>query len=374
MAAPKARPRGTPALAWRTSAVNAAENSPTVAGGIAYVDDARRDLVALDVATGEVRWRYRHGPGVCSNLTVVGNVAYAGCEDTHLYAVDATTGQLLWRYDAGTTVDGPPNVVGGMIYIGTERRGKGGAVVALDATTGQERWRVAVDGDLYGALAVTGDVAYVPVWLGSSGSQSRADSEILALSTSNGTLLWSREIPGLVERALTVVDNIIYLGSSQGVCALDAATGDLRWRFIPTGDTRLSWTPAVAGGIVYASGRAPYLYALDATTGEERWHAAIGSVGGPPVSPATVADGVIYVGGDGLVAALDAVSGAERWRFTGDFSVAEAVSIGDGFVLFGAAEPAGTDFSRNLAARGALYALANPDQGAPAAGGAATPT
>jgi outer membrane protein assembly factor BamB len=357
-------PRGTPELAWRASVVNASESSPAVVGGVAYVVDVTGDLVALDATTGTERWRYRHGPGGCSDVAVVAGMAYAGCLDSFVYALDAATGQPRWSYDVNMPVD-TAVVVDGVVYAGTTRIGSAGAVVAIDAATGQERWRIATAGDV-GSVAVTGGVVYA--------AASPANSTLLALDDATGKTLWSRDLPGCVCAAPAVGDGVLFVGSPDGVFAVDMANGDLRWRFAPADDARLQWTPAVAGDLVYASGSAPDIYALDAATGAERWHAAISALGSLPVSPPTVADGMVYVGGDGLVVALDAVSGNELWRFTGDFSTYTHVTIGDGVILFGVAEPAGTDLSHLYAVRGAVYALANPDQRASTPGGVATPT
>jgi outer membrane protein assembly factor BamB len=120
------------------------------------------------------------------------------------------------------------------------------------------------------------------------------------------------------------------------VLAVDAATGEERWRAATTASPdEYASPPAVADGLLYvgttayepspapasgtpdpASGEPALLggslVAFDARTGAERWRVPTGGSGSS--SPAVV-DDVVYVGGaDGAVAAFDATTGAPRWR------------------------------------------------------------
>jgi polyvinyl alcohol dehydrogenase (cytochrome) len=102
------------------------------------------------------------------------------------------------------------------------------------------------------------------------------------------------------------------------------------WRFQTGGGVAAS--PTVVGGVAYVGSWDGYEYALDAATGELKWKTFLGTTTGDAscsfpqnagvTSSATVQDGVVYVGGgDAYWYALDASSGAVLWRvFTGDNS------------------------------------------------------
>ena len=111
----------------------------------------------------------------------------------------------------------------------------------------------------------------------------------------------------------------MYIGSGDRfVYALDARSGDLRWKF-RTGNV-VHASPAVAAGVVYIGSWDRMLYALDARTGRKRWSYQTGDdtqiynqVG--ITSSAAVAGASVYFGcRDSFLYALDARTGTLRWK------------------------------------------------------------
>ena len=160
-------------------------------------------------------------------------------------------------------------------------------------------------------------------------------------------VLWSFDISSSFSASPpVVVDQIAYVGDSDGVYALDAATGEERWRFESGRWSSASAAPVVKDGVVYVGEEAGgggrgefYLYALDAATGEERWRFQAGG----SVTPPAVVGGTVYVGsGDNYVYALDGATGKWLWRFKagfeGDVAGFCAPAVADGVVYIGGAD------------------------------------
>ncbi|MCF2527227.1 outer membrane protein assembly factor BamB family protein [Yinghuangia soli] len=105
-------------------------------------------------------------------------------------------------------------------------------------------------------------------------------------------------------------------GSAYGI---DAATGQVRWRFRCGGET---CAPALVGDVVvFGSGsensRGTW-YGLDAATGSERWR--VPDLGSDWTLPTVVSDGVVYVNssprqGSGMLVAIRASDGQRLWSF-----------------------------------------------------------
>jgi outer membrane protein assembly factor BamB len=141
-----------------------------------------------------------------------------------------------------------------------------------------------------------------------------------------------------------VVGETVYFGSGDGhLYALDAASGDLKWKF-QTGDV-VHASPAYADGTVFFGSWDSYFYAVDARTGKEKWrfhggedpdtHNQVGFQSSP-----AVVDGVVYTGcRDSNLYAIDAATGKEKWHFNNGGSwVISSPAVSRGRVIFGTSD------------------------------------
>ena len=81
------------------------ETTPLVVDGTMYLTQAPNDILALDAATGEIKWLYSYSPSrearpccgrVNRGVAILGNTLFMGTIDAHLVAVNARTGELVW--------------------------------------------------------------------------------------------------------------------------------------------------------------------------------------------------------------------------------------------------------------------------------------
>jgi glucose dehydrogenase len=81
---------------------------------------ARGAMLALDSATGRVRWRRAMpAPMVGGALATAGGLVFSGCDDGYLYAFDARDGATVWRGRIGLPFGTAPLTyrVGGVQYV-----------------------------------------------------------------------------------------------------------------------------------------------------------------------------------------------------------------------------------------------------------------
>ncbi len=85
--------------AFQARSLEKFESTPLVVGGMMYLTQAPNDIVALDAATGEIKWLYSYSPSrearVCCGrvnrgVAILGNTLYMGTIDAHLVAVNAS--------------------------------------------------------------------------------------------------------------------------------------------------------------------------------------------------------------------------------------------------------------------------------------------
>ncbi|HJT79793.1 MAG TPA: PQQ-binding-like beta-propeller repeat protein [Chthoniobacterales bacterium] len=257
-----------------------------------------------------VKWRFPTGDRVVSSPVFANNIIYFGGDDSNIYAVNADTGVQVWKYPTGGPVPATPAVVDGILYAGSYD----GKFYALDAKTGTAKWKFATEGERrFEAKGLHG---------AQPRNQTVADTFDIYLSSP------------------VVVDKTVYFGSGDGhLYALDANSGDLKWKF-KTGDV-VHASPAYADGVVYVGSWDSYFYAVDATTGKERWkfqggedpllHNQVGFQSSPAVM-----NGIVYTGcRDSNVYALDVATGKEKWRFNNEMSwVNSAPAVAGGKVFF----------------------------------------
>ncbi|TAM89136.1 hypothetical protein EPN42_08055, partial [bacterium] len=114
---------------------------------------------------------------------------------------------------------------------------------------------------------------------------------------------------GSFETSPLVVDGTMYIttGSNDTVIALDAATGAIKWRYIPKLGFATFCCGPVNRGVAYDKGSIFFatldgrLIALDAVTGRERWIVTVGNPqqGFSETMAPLVADDLVYIGSSG---------------------------------------------------------------------------
>ena len=263
-----------------------------------------------------VKWKFATGNRVISSPVISGKALYFGGDDGNVYAVDSETGGQIWKTKTRGPVPATPAVVNGTLYVGSYD----GNFYALNADTGALKWKFATGGER--RFEAKGLHGMQPK------NQTIADSFDIFLSSP------------------VVVDGAVYFGSGDGnVYALDANSGELRWKF-KTGDV-VHASPAFADGVVFVGSWDSYFYAIDAKNGKEKWRfhggedALIHNQVGFQSSPA-VADGVVYTGcRDAQLYALEAESGKEKWKIDNQLSwVITSPAVVGGKVYFATSDSA----------------------------------
>jgi alcohol dehydrogenase (cytochrome c) len=288
--------RLAPAWVYPLGTVGSAQTHPLVVAGVMYVGMAGNDVAAINAATGEEIWRYRHVPRsalprIPSNRGVA--VAYGrvfeATDDARVIALDQATGKVVWdkvvppfdpsilvpsgrkKPDVEFVFRAAPLVYDGKVIVGATgfeanrfdddfvkasiaagidvgtawidaNLGRRGFVSALDAQSGAEVWRWYTtrengwEGD-YAATTPDGtplhrDIAaekaaaqlYKNAWAAGSNSTWMTP----AFDPAMGLIFVGTGNPAPGDVELVRPGDNLY---ANGVAALDARTGVLRWFF-----------------------------------------------------------------------------------------------------------------------------------------------
>ncbi len=270
-----------PALVWAVdigggnSRQNRVAAAPVVADGRVFALDALAGLTAVSTA-GAVLWQADLTPEFDANsalsgggLSVDGGSVFAATGYGEVIALDSATGAIRWRQRLDSVTAGGPLASGGAVYVA----GRDGTVWALGASDGRVLWTEtgvqSASGVLGSSSPAMGDgTVYFPMTSG----------DILAFGT-DGAPLWSGSVVGdRAGRGHAGINDLtgdpvlsggtVYSGSASGTtAALDAQTGQRIWT-APQG----ALNPAlVVGGSVFVVNDEAKLVRLDAGSGALIW-------------------------------------------------------------------------------------------------------
>jgi outer membrane protein assembly factor BamB len=230
--------------AWFFPTGDSVSATPTVVGGTVYVGSWDDYFYALNLETGQVRWKVRlksqNGvtpypgerprDGQSDGGLVTSSAWFEPAADGRpplvifgggytLYALDATDGQVFWEHDYpglpgppkpdqdSTRIFSSPVVADGKVIFGVDvdgQQGSAGSVVAADLNTGNPVWELQTDanpagqvqddgcGSVWSSGTVLADLGLVVFGTADchfAGAQRYADS-IMALHIDSGTVAW----------------------------------------------------------------------------------------------------------------------------------------------------------------------------------------
>src|SRR5436305_5103155 len=146
----------TPKFLIQPAVLDSMETAPIVINGVMFLTTSFNHVYAIDAATGEEYWHYKHKMGPITTfccgpnnrgVAVSGDKLYMGTLDAKLIALDAKSGKLLWEQQIADPEKGysetmAPAVADGKVLIGTNggEYGIRGFVKAFDANDGHLLW------------------------------------------------------------------------------------------------------------------------------------------------------------------------------------------------------------------------------------------
>lgn len=275
----------------------------------------------------KIKWQFHTNGQVLSSPAIAGGTLYVGSSDHNLYALDAATGAFRWKFKTDGRITSSPAVSAGVVYFGSFDS----TFYAVDAATGQLKWKFKTTGErrfaathLHGAEPAAETMPdpfdfYLSSPVVSSGSVyfGSGDTNLYALDAATGNLKWKHKTGDVVHASPAISDGTLFVGSWDSYFyALDTASGKEKWRF-KTGEdpdihnqVGIQSSAAVADDVVYFGSRDSKFYALDATTGKQLWF--FPNKGSWVIGSPAVRDGKVYfaTSDSGLIHAVDSKSGA----------------------------------------------------------------
>jgi outer membrane protein assembly factor BamB len=208
------------------------------------ITEGEHHLVAIDLATGELRWRWswsagrrtsRAGARGAPRVKRSGRLLYVTCGDGALTALDVVSGAVVWRVRDRLKFRTPPAVVHDALFVVSGGAHGVARLYRIDPYSGRVEWSTPVTDvtspcTVEGAPLVAVESVAVAVrhkrglslatFRRADGSPIDAEGSRARIVAPNGTS-W-----------LAVDDAFIGNAASGELVAVDAPSGELRWRHV----------------------------------------------------------------------------------------------------------------------------------------------
>ena len=274
---------------WRHQIANGISASAAYFEGLVFVGDTRGTLHALNAETGEQEWSFNARGTIDNspNIDIETKRVIIGSQSGTLFALEAATGTLVWEYAADDMIQCFPSIIGRHCFVA----GCDGYLHVVDLDTGKRVSRISLDSPTGSTPVLAGDLAFV----GTEGN------EFLGIDWKKGEVFWRFEMSRGARAPVAYRDGtIIFGGMDRIVYALNARTGEERWRYVTRG--RIEGGAVIVGNKVYIPSMDSSLYVLDFQTG--RLIESIELTGRLSTSPAVVSNRIIIATDEGVLTCL----------------------------------------------------------------------
>jgi outer membrane protein assembly factor BamB len=191
---------------------------------VAVLAEGQSRLVAIDLRTAELRWRFGASRPGSFALARSGRILLVVRGDGSVSALDVASGELLWRFAIDGRFTSAPVIAGDLVAV-VSGSGEHAELHAIDLYSGRLAWQRALDRAPSGAPIGVGDAILVAT----AGARS---AQLVAYGTSDGEPRWIVPDPGaaLGGAAIAIDRTLVVNGPLGHAVALDLDDGSTRWK------------------------------------------------------------------------------------------------------------------------------------------------
>src|SRR5882724_10963924 len=107
-------------LLWTFEAGESIESSAAIVDGVVYFGTQTPELIAVNLADGKLKWRYKCKDGLGESSPAVANgIVIVGDLSGTVHAVNAADGKPVWTFAAGGEVKASPVFPEGKVIVGS---------------------------------------------------------------------------------------------------------------------------------------------------------------------------------------------------------------------------------------------------------------
>lgn len=298
------------------------EGSPIIVGGHqprVYIggegEKTKGQLLALDLATGELIWKFDTESGFVTAPAFLDGRIYIGEMEGAFHCIDES-GASVWQFSPEGAIDSSANFFEDLVLFGSRDT----RLYALDRKSGDVAWNLETEDEVRCGITVVEGRAFV----------AGCDGALHIVDVASGKEIGSVPINSPTGVTPAATGDVVYVGTEQaGLYAIDWKQAEENWNFTDEeGYIQTRSSPAVSGGNVVFGARDRNVYSIDTVTGEENWRTELKA--GIDSSAIIVGQRVFVGSTDGRLYALNLENGEIVWQaeFEGGFLASPAAAFG----------------------------------------------
>ncbi|SMR77814.1 Beta-barrel assembly machine subunit BamB [Marinobacterium sediminicola] len=290
--------------------------APSIDGSRIFAASAEGDVVAADLASGNIIWRRELETEIMGGVGAGNGLVVLSTLSGEVLALSADDGNELWRYQASSEVISQPQMNAEMLVV----QQLDGRLTALDLLTGRQLWTY--DSQIP-RLSLRGTAA--PIVAADLTLAGFANGKLVAIDNRSGRPLWEQRIAlsegrSELDRIIDidakplVYNRLVYVTSYQGrLAAVNPANGQMIWA------QDLSSYRGLAGGFgnVYAVTADDSVQAFDARNSASVWRQD-GLLNRKVTTPTVLGNSLVVADGEGYLHVLSQIDGhfTARYKLT----------------------------------------------------------
>jgi len=163
---------------------------PVVYGDTLYIGSGRKVFYALDLVSGDLRWKFKARSMIDGDSAVEGNMVCFGTVAGVLHCLDKDSGKELWSFNARSDIIAAPVISKRYVYFtSTEDR-----VYALERKSGKKIWSYSAFAPHYVMPRVVSSPILRDTDVGKRLFMLLANGSITCLDAARGKEVWSRKV------------------------------------------------------------------------------------------------------------------------------------------------------------------------------------
>jgi outer membrane protein assembly factor BamB len=181
---------------WKSKCAAPVVAAACALDSLVYCADIEGMVYAFSASSGAVHWKRKLGGAVYAGLSAAGGAVYIGSRDHDLYALDAWSGTVLWKYDCGERIMASASVSDSLVVVSALN----GSVAAL-SHDGRLNWTFKAHSAVNTPCVIVRGIVFA----------ASLDTYIYALSTTDGSVLWSHSIDDRIKTAPIVWNGSLFV-------------------------------------------------------------------------------------------------------------------------------------------------------------------